>query len=724
MSNVGPVNKARRNIFTAALAATATSPTIATLLPSASPATTATGSGLLQPEQLFQDASWKLMNGEQIFTYAAGTLTPKTVYQDATLTTAHSNPILGTERGQIQMFGAGSYRIILKDALGNRIRDIDNIESTRSILNSVRSDIMSSLVAPAGASLIGFAQPDKTGQHASVQSVLARTVHVFDFMTDTERADVASGALALDMSAAIQKAINFVCSKENAVRAGHVHADPRYPMLVKTPLDCTNSRRHGSFHRDGLRFTGFNLVGETGEGNCVIETTGSQWLELDGIISSGKKNKSTVGLLQALSVVLPQTQNQKISLKIFLHDDHAANGGIGTVGVWNFGSEENTYHSLYVHANVGLFMTAHAQSPNIGGNIPSSFQRPLMKEHSCGVNTFNGETFLGALGRHRSSLITEDVNSVTFENLYMVNIGDSGGKNTDAWSQYGMFQGGVIQGTVEQHGSLRNVGVISATKIRLTFGIIHQPTIAHINQIRGGQGWIIDSDINFQNAASHQRQLFSCTPVSPNEKVSCYIRNSVFRLNSDSRFCIVPENVAWNPNTGNVSIYAADGDKPFYYNMEGSRRIKMEIPAKNCHIDGSLSSAEVVRFIGPTVFGKTGGANALSAKIRIEGMASMLNPGTNANSIRFVDATILILIDSAGAITVSDALITAQSQLDQNPQGNSITALNFRAVVKDGTAAIFLTPTLAGANRESITFAGTAEMTWSGNESRAPRLAT
>ena len=64
------------------------------------------------------------------------------------------------------------------------------------------------LAAPSGASLVGYL-PAGTGAVATdVQSKLRESVSVFDFMTPAEIADALSGAPVLNMSAALQAAIN------------------------------------------------------------------------------------------------------------------------------------------------------------------------------------------------------------------------------------------------------------------------------------------------------------------------------------------------------------------------------------------------------------------------------------------------------------------------------------------------------------------------------------
>lgn len=111
--------------------------------------------GLLpQPKQLVQDNAWNPGIAYQIFTYAAGTLTPKATYQDAALTIANTNPVLANARGEVVMCGEGAYRLILKDSLGNLIWDRDNIEAPQSLVGGLSA----SFAAGDGGNLVGFSQ--------------------------------------------------------------------------------------------------------------------------------------------------------------------------------------------------------------------------------------------------------------------------------------------------------------------------------------------------------------------------------------------------------------------------------------------------------------------------------------------------------------------------------------------------------------------------------------
>lgn len=557
---------------------------------------------------------------------------------------------------------------------------------------------------------------------SDVQSKLRETVSVFDFMTAAQKSDAINGTLSLDMSVAIQAAIDYVCPLVGiGGYAGKVTADPRYPLRVDTCIDMTNSRVSGTRIRDGLEVEGFTLVGNTGPGNAVVETTGSQWLRGDiNITTAGATNQSTVGVLQAVSNVLPQTQNQNLKLRIFMYDNPGANGGMGTVGLWNFGAEENTYDNCYIQANVPVFSTSYKTSPNVTGTIPPSYQT-LASSHSTGVNTWTGETFLVSLNQWYPALVTEDVNSLNFENLYMSNIG-VGGSCVDAWRVFGAFQGGSISGTIEQFTTIRIVGKIVGAKIRFTFGGLVGAGQERIALTRGGQGQLVDSDISFQDTTEPNRPLLSATPISAGEQISCYIQNTKIKCNCDKQYLRLPENLLWNTKTGNVEIEGIhDTDKPYNYRIDANRKQTVCIPDTVCYVSGGASGAEIVRFIMPTI---TGSANSLGASIRVSGIATIVGATTSAMSVRYIDAIILIAVSQSGAISISGATNIATSQQDVNSAGNSITALSLIGINGTTYVQIALSPTVTGANAESVSFNGAAELVWRGNESRAPTFQT
>lgn len=94
----------------------------ALLLPQVALAQTA--SLLPNGRQQFLDANGNPLASGQVFMYVPpATTTPKTTWQDASQSTPNSNPITLDSSGTALIYGIGSYRQLVKDALGNTIWD-------------------------------------------------------------------------------------------------------------------------------------------------------------------------------------------------------------------------------------------------------------------------------------------------------------------------------------------------------------------------------------------------------------------------------------------------------------------------------------------------------------------------------------------------------------------------------------------------------------------------
>lgn len=98
-------------------------------------------------QQFFYPGTANPLVGGKLYTYAAGTSTPKPTYQDAAGTTPNTNPITLDSTGSALIFWDGSYKIALMDALGNTVYTVDNYV-----------DALSQLKAGSGSSLVGFIQ--------------------------------------------------------------------------------------------------------------------------------------------------------------------------------------------------------------------------------------------------------------------------------------------------------------------------------------------------------------------------------------------------------------------------------------------------------------------------------------------------------------------------------------------------------------------------------------
>jgi hypothetical protein len=113
-------------------------------------------------------ASVRPLVGGKLYTYAAGTTTPKVTYTDATETTPNTNPVILNSRGEADVWlGLGSYKFVLTDSTGVTESVTDGIKSSGQFLQealdaaagsdaALRSELASTINASDGAGMVGF----------------------------------------------------------------------------------------------------------------------------------------------------------------------------------------------------------------------------------------------------------------------------------------------------------------------------------------------------------------------------------------------------------------------------------------------------------------------------------------------------------------------------------------------------------------------------------------
>lgn len=133
----------------------------------------------LMPEarQRYYNNDGTLAAGCYLYTYAAGTTTPKATYQDSAGATPHANPIVLDAKGEAVIYWSGSYKVDLKTAAGVQITGFPVDDYVADAAGTLRAD----LALSSGSSLVGFLQSGSGATARTVQAKLRDAVNVKDF---------------------------------------------------------------------------------------------------------------------------------------------------------------------------------------------------------------------------------------------------------------------------------------------------------------------------------------------------------------------------------------------------------------------------------------------------------------------------------------------------------------------------------------------------------------
>lgn len=112
---------------------------------------------LPEGKQSFTNSAGAPLIGGKLFTYDAGTSTPRPTYLDAGTTAPNTNPIILDARGEATVFWDGVYKVILQDAAGAVIWTVDDVASTDTGLGTLRTDLGNTTDPDKGVALVGGA---------------------------------------------------------------------------------------------------------------------------------------------------------------------------------------------------------------------------------------------------------------------------------------------------------------------------------------------------------------------------------------------------------------------------------------------------------------------------------------------------------------------------------------------------------------------------------------
>lgn len=164
-------------------------------------------------KQSFENSAGAPLVGGRLYTYDAGTNTPRATYQDAAGTVPNTNPVILDARGEATIFWSGAYKVVLRDAADVTLWTVDNVVDGSQLPNSLdaalRADLAASNSSTKGAGMSGFSRsivyPENT-----VGQIIRDTARrsLFEFMSVAQKADVRAGTLLVDCTAAVQAAFD------------------------------------------------------------------------------------------------------------------------------------------------------------------------------------------------------------------------------------------------------------------------------------------------------------------------------------------------------------------------------------------------------------------------------------------------------------------------------------------------------------------------------------
>lgn len=181
------------------------------------------------PKQQFFDNNGLPLVGGMVYTYDAGTSNPRNTFTDEAGTIPQPNPVPLNVRGEpaSAIRWSGSYRIEVKDSLGNLVYTVDDFETPitpNQAADSTGAGLIGfdySVVYPAaslgrwlvdlamstGASFIGYISSVAGSLNRTIQSIFREDVRLFDFIPESQHAAIMAMTSTYDASDNIIAAI-------------------------------------------------------------------------------------------------------------------------------------------------------------------------------------------------------------------------------------------------------------------------------------------------------------------------------------------------------------------------------------------------------------------------------------------------------------------------------------------------------------------------------------
>lgn len=621
----------------------------------------------------FFDNNGVILSGGNLYTYLAGTTTPATTYTSSNGGTALTNPIVldsagRVPSGEIWLTNGINYKFVLKTSADVLISTWDNIPSINDF---------SSFSASDGSSLIGY-QPAGTGAVATtVQAKLRQTVSVIDFGADPTG--------TIDSSSAIQSAINY-CMNTGATTIYY----PQGSYLLQTCLNCTSDSTHNRNSISHIALGGRRSVQFLcSTGGWAVDLSGSSWTKWSGIFFYRNNiNVSYGAVLLASTSYSECLYNTFNDCAVDLYNASAP-ALFGTIGFCSVGSEENTWNALQVAANSPLILTTSYAT--ISASYPSPYQNALINaSHSCGVNTFAGQTSFVTWDRTNPPVYLYGANSTSFQNLYTGNINISASPGTNQYLIYASttLEGFTAQIKTEAHSTILYIPAgsqIYGWKLNAQYGggtSAAYPVISVATPSVGAQTLIENIDVTVSyydptiaDFAAKKVVLAPGVSGATGNQIST-LSNWRVKVNQTQAQAGVP---LWDAQFCGTAVNCTMELVDCSYTINKNRHIKQLSGSKDIGPgDGSVPTNIGTIYLPPI----TTGFSARSITVRVSGQISSLNPSAGASD---VNVTCGYFDTLKGAYSINDGTIVVGAN------GSSDNMLNTTTVTSvSSNAGLFL----------------------------------
>jgi hypothetical protein len=361
-----------------------------------------------QPKLQFFDANGNPLSGGKLYSYDAGTTTPRATYTDSTGNAANTNPVILDSRGEASVWmDSGAYKLALYTSANVLVWTVDNVGGTVSLAQ---------LAASGGSALIGFLQSGTSAQPRTVQSKLRDVVSVKDFGAVGNGVANDTTAILNALASLSSGGALYFPAGTYVFRRGDGSAQP-------DTIPVSNVLIYG----DGAasKISGFNAAGAISN-----DVGGQQYNIFQATNKSGITIKDMAFEGYLTPVVLYTCTN-------VLVDNIYDNGQLANAGKFmrdksvyvNKGGDIRVVNSRFENAFFGVYVIGDAvtQASRVIVNACSF-------EHTTPAGQYDASFPVGVYWVYSDSCV---VNGCTFKNIYS----SVDGGNTGTGMGYGVYEG-------------------------------------------------------------------------------------------------------------------------------------------------------------------------------------------------------------------------------------------------------------------------------------------